>query len=68
MNSDVLKLEHFLPVIDPPERLGQKNTKRFLVLCRGETAMSCSIEVELGGVKVKFDRVVYLSCSLFLVL
>ena len=30
--------------------------------------MSCNIEVELGGLKVRSDRVVYFSCSLFLVL
>src|SRR2546425_12613233 len=68
MNSDVLKPEHFVPVIDPPERLSQKNTKQFLVLYRGKTTMSCSIEVELGHVKVESDRVVHFSCSLFLVL
>jgi len=68
MNGDVFKPEDFVPVIDPPEGLSQKNTKQFLVLYRGETAMSSNIEVELGRVKDGSDWVVYFSCSLFLVL
>ncbi len=68
MNSDILKPEHLVPIIDPPERLSQKNTEESSVLYRGETTMSRNIEVELRGFKVESDRVVYFSRRLSLVL
>jgi hypothetical protein len=68
MNGDVFKPEDFVPVIDPPEGLSQKNTEKPFVLNRSETTMSRNIEVELGGFQVKSDRIVYFSQRLSLVL
>src|SRR3989442_1589207 len=68
MNGDELKPEHPVPIVDPPEGLSQKNTKQFLVLYRCEATLSGNIEVELGGVKVESNGIVYFSRSLRLVL
>ncbi len=61
INGDVFKPEDFVPVIDPPKGLSQKNTEKSFVLYRSETTMSRYIEVELGGFQVRSDRVVYFS-------
>src|SRR5437870_4750492 len=68
LNGDVFKPEDFVPVIDPPEGLSQKNTEKSFVLYRSEATMSRNIEVELGGFKVKSDWVVYFSRRLSLIL
>jgi len=68
LNGDVFKPEDFVPVIDPPEGLSQKNTEKSFVLYRSEATMSRNIEVELGGFKVRSDWVVYFSRRLSLIL
>src|SRR5438132_5541453 len=68
LNGDVFKPEDFVPVIDPPEGLSQKNTEKSFVLYRSEAKVSRNIEVELGGFKVKSDWVVYFSRRLSLIL
>src|SRR5712691_4489944 len=68
MNGDVFEPEDLVQVVDPPEGLSQKNTKKSFVLYRSETTMSRNIEVELGGFQVRSDRVVYFSRRLSLVL
>jgi len=68
MNGDVFKPEDFVPVIDPPEGLSQKNTEKSFVLYRSETTMRRNIEVELGDFQGKSDWVVYFSRRLSLVL
>src|SRR5207245_11444010 len=68
VNDDVFKPEDFVPVIDPPEGLSQKNSEKSFVHYRSEDTMSRNIEVELGGFKVRSDWVVYFSRRLSLLL
>jgi len=60
-DSDELKPEHFVPFINPAERLSQKKPNHFLILCRNKAAVSCGVEVELGGLNVGSDSIVYFS-------